>query len=99
MRFAAFISLTLLAASATSALAGSDAGDSDYHGDPRRSGNFVVPTLTQASAATLKPSMGFHGIVMGSVPSQPLYLAAPRSDERLHHRRHRPERGRGARSG
>ena len=44
-----------------------------FHGNPARSGNYVVPGLTWAEAATLHPLTGWAGGVQGPVHAQPLY--------------------------
>lgn len=45
----------------------------DFHGNPARSGNYVVPALTWANAATVHPLPGWSGAVQGPVHAQPLY--------------------------
>ena len=47
-----------------------------YHGDPARSGNFVMPDLTWDRARSVHLDQGFHGEVGGHVYAQPLYWAA-----------------------
>jgi hypothetical protein len=50
-----------------------------YHGDPGRSGNFVVPGLTWDKAKSIHPDEAFHGRVNGNVYAQPLYWRPERS--------------------
>lgn len=44
-----------------------------FHGNPARSGNYVVPVLTWANADTIHPLAGWSGTVQGPVHAQPLY--------------------------
>ena len=60
-----------------SAWAGSDLETLDYHGDKMRSGSFVTPSLTWASAATTYHEIGFDGTVPGGMVAQPLYWRPP----------------------
>jgi outer membrane protein assembly factor BamB len=46
-----------------------------YHGDPARSGHYVVPDLTYAKAAGVHRDAGFNAAVEGAVYGQPLYWA------------------------
>jgi outer membrane protein assembly factor BamB len=48
-----------------------------YHGDPARSGNYVVPGLTWDRAAALYLDTTFAGQVTGHVYAQPLYWHPP----------------------
>ena len=48
-----------------------------FHGDPQRSGNTVVPSLTWVAAASMRPDTGFDGRVEGAVYAQPLYWRPP----------------------
>jgi len=47
-----------------------------YHGDPARSGNFMVPGLTWDKAMSIHPDEAFHARVSGNVYAQPLYWDA-----------------------
>lgn len=44
-----------------------------YHGDPARSGNFIVPSLTWDRASSLQLDGNFHARISGHVYAQPLY--------------------------
>jgi len=44
-----------------------------YHGDPARSGNYIVPTLSWQALPTVHRDAGFDGRVQGHVYAQPLY--------------------------
>ncbi len=44
-----------------------------YHADAARSGNYLMPGLTWARAATVHRDFGFAGTVSGPVVAQPLY--------------------------
>lgn len=48
-----------------------------YHGDPARSGNFVVPALTWQSAASVQLDNSFAARVDGHLYAQPLYWRDP----------------------
>src|SRR5689334_6340667 len=50
-----------------------------YHGNPERSGNFVVPALTWNRAASVHLDPGFHPQFPGHVYAQPLYWQPPGS--------------------
>ena len=49
-----------------------------YHGDPARSGDYVMPGLTWETAHALRRDTSFDGRVDGHVYAQPLYLEANR---------------------
>lgn len=49
----------------------------EYHGDGARSGNYVVPGLTDQAAQSVRRDPGFDGRVDGHVYAQPLYWRAP----------------------
>jgi hypothetical protein len=51
-----------------------------YHGDPARSGNFVVPPLTWDRARSLHFDENFRTRVSGHVYAQPLYWHPPGSE-------------------
>ena len=51
-----------------------------YHGDARRSGNFVVPALTFDKARALRRDSAFNARVDGHLYAQPLYWRAPGSN-------------------
>lgn len=48
-----------------------------YHANAARSGNFVAPGLTWASAATMHRVQSFGGAASGIIKAQPLYWRAP----------------------
>ena len=48
----------------------------DYHGDPARSGHFVVPSLTFDRARSLHMDESFRARISGHVYGQPLYWRA-----------------------
>ena len=48
-----------------------------YHADAARSGDFVMPGLTWASAPSMQRVTGFAGVTTGNVNNQPLYWRAP----------------------
>jgi outer membrane protein assembly factor BamB len=50
-----------------------------YHGDPERSGNFIVPALTWERARSLHLDKEFEARVSGHVYAQPLYWRPPSS--------------------
>jgi outer membrane protein assembly factor BamB len=50
---------------------------SAYHGDPARSGNYVIPTLSWQTLRTMHRDKGFDGRVSGHVYAQPLYWRPP----------------------
>ncbi|HET9147429.1 MAG TPA: hypothetical protein VFN77_05230 [Acetobacteraceae bacterium] len=57
-----------------------------YHGDARRSGDYIAPGLSWAAARHLRRDAGFDGRVSGNVYAQPLYwhgmiIVATESDE------------------
>jgi hypothetical protein len=70
-RFAAVLLTSLLAATAF--------GQSviTYHGDPGRSGRYVVPLLTWARAGSLALDTGFAPDFSGQLYAQPLYWQPP----------------------
>lgn len=70
---ACLLCLTWRAAAAVSA----DATIATYHGDPGRSGNYVVPTLSWQALRTMHRDQGFDGRVPGHVYAQPLYWRPP----------------------
>jgi len=51
-----------------------------YHGDARRSGNFIVPSLTWEKARSLHLDQTFNARVVGHLYAQPLYWHVPGSD-------------------
>lgn len=48
-----------------------------FHGNPARSGNYVVPDLTWANAAAIRLLPGWSGTVQGPVHAQPLIITRP----------------------
>ena len=52
-----------------------------YHGDPARSGNFVVPALTWQSAASVQLDNAFNARVDGHLYAQPLTWRDPTSSQ------------------
>jgi hypothetical protein len=58
-------------------LAGPAAADSvvTYHNSHTRHGDYTVPGLTKAAAATMTLDSNFNGVVSGAVYAQPLYWA------------------------
>jgi len=77
------MSVLLLGASlAMSVLARAQAQQSilGYHGDPARSGHFLVPSLTFDRARSLRLDESFRAQMSGHVYSQPLYWRAPGSN-------------------
>ena len=48
-----------------------------FHADPARSGNYVVPGLTWATAGRMQRVVSFDGSATGNVNAQPLYWRAP----------------------
>jgi PQQ-like domain len=76
--FAVLAAATLLCAPAPRA-AENDPTVATYHADAARSGHYVVPGLTWASAATMRRDAGFDGRVSGNVYAQPLYWHPPRA--------------------
>jgi hypothetical protein len=54
-----------------------------YHGNPDRSGNFIVPGLTWEKARSLHLDSQFHAVGFGQVYAQPLYWRAPGSSSGL----------------
>jgi len=46
-----------------------------YHNSQTRHGDYTVPGLTKAAAATMALDSGFNGVVSGAVYAQPLYWA------------------------
>ena len=52
-----------------------------YHGDPQRSGNYIVPGLTWKATETMHRDAGFDGTVEGPVYAQPLYWRAGQRGE------------------
>lgn len=48
-----------------------------YHHDNGRSGQYIVPSLSQEKAKALQPDRGFDARVAGSVYAQPLYWRPP----------------------
>lgn len=58
-----------------------------YHGDPARTGNFVVPGLTWDKARSLHPDPGFDARFSDHVYAQPLYWQPPGSGTRYADRR------------
>jgi hypothetical protein len=51
-----------------------------YHGDPSRSGNFVVPSLTWEKARAIHLDQTFKARVTGHLYAQPLYWRVPGTD-------------------
>ncbi len=54
-----------------------------YHGDERRSGNYVVPALTWQRAQAVHPDHAFDARVDGHLYAQPLYWRAPGSNSAM----------------
>jgi len=50
-----------------------------YHGDPARSGHFVVPSLSWDRARALHLDESFRPHISGHVYAQPLFWTSPRS--------------------
>ncbi|MBV8526575.1 MAG: hypothetical protein JOY71_31435 [Acetobacteraceae bacterium] len=50
-----------------------------YHGDPGRSGRYLVPGLTWQRAGQVHMDHSFDGSVVGQIVAQPLYWHAPGS--------------------
>ena len=68
------IALVTLAATTFGLPAGVVAGDIlTFHGDPNRSGHFVVPALSWERARSLRLDENFHAKLSGHVYAQPLY--------------------------
>jgi hypothetical protein len=57
----------------SAAHAGEDDATTTYHADTARSGHYVVPGLTFASAGNIRLDASFDGRVQGQVYAQPLY--------------------------
>ena len=55
----------------------------EQHGNPARSGLYVVPDLTWDAAAHLQHDASFHADVAGPVYAQPLYWPLPDGDRAL----------------
>jgi hypothetical protein len=71
---APYVAIAALAAGLISASAAEVTGDVlTYHGDPNRSGHFVVPRLNWDHARSLRLDENFHAKVSGHVYAQPLY--------------------------
>jgi hypothetical protein len=75
IRLASTILACLLCVTGRAAGAGvsADTTISAYHGDPARSGNYIVPTLSWQALRTMHRDDGFDGRVPGHVYAQPLY--------------------------
>jgi hypothetical protein len=56
---------------------------STYHGDPQRSGAYVVPGLTFDRVRALHLDTGFHAEIAGHIHAQPLYWTLPGSQRSL----------------
>ena len=68
------IALVTLAATTFGLPAAAVAGDIlTFHGDPNRSGHFVVPALSWERARSLRLDENFHAKLSGHVYAQPLY--------------------------
>ncbi len=79
MRLASTILACLLSVAwhAAAAAVPADGTIAAYHGDPARSGNYIVPTLTWQALRTVHRDEGFDGRVPGHVYAQPLYWRPP----------------------
>ncbi|HET6182926.1 MAG TPA: PQQ-binding-like beta-propeller repeat protein [Acetobacteraceae bacterium] len=77
MRFLAALLLFLAAGLGARAAAPAGASVLTYHGDPARSGNYVVPGLTWRAAQGMRRDGAFDGAVEGHVYAQPLYWRPP----------------------
>jgi hypothetical protein len=76
--------LLLGACVASRALAGEATQDVlEHHGDPTRSGHYVVPGLTWEAARHLHLAPDFRADVAGPVYAQPLFWRVPGSDRAL----------------
>lgn len=75
--------LMAAAASAPLAAASEPEGVFTYHGEPGRSGNFVVSALTFERARDLHLDKGFQARFPGNVYAQPLYWRAPGAESGL----------------
>lgn len=69
----------LIANGVAQAATAPDASVLTYHGDPQRSGNYVVPSLTWQAARSMHRDLSFDGMVDGHVYAQPLYWHPPGS--------------------
>jgi hypothetical protein len=88
MRRLARTALALLAAIVAVALSTQGASAQDqsvltYHGDARRSGNFVIPALTYDRARSLQLDRAFDARVVGHVYAQPLYWRGSGSNDAM----------------
>ena len=88
MRRLARTALALLAAIVAVALSTQGASAQDqsvltYHGDARRSGNFVIPALTYDKARSLQLDRAFDARVVGHVYAQPLYWRGSGSNDAM----------------
>jgi outer membrane protein assembly factor BamB len=54
-----------------------------YHGDPRRSGQYVAPHLTWERAHGLRMDTSFHPVFSGHVHAQPLFWTIPGTSRSL----------------
>ncbi len=79
IRLASTILACLLCVTWRAAGAGvsADATISTYHGDPARSGNYIVPTLSWQALRTIHHDDGFDGRAPGHIYAQPLYWRPP----------------------
>jgi hypothetical protein len=79
MRLASTILACLLCVTwrAAGAAVSADGTISTYHGDPARSGDYIVPTLSWQALRTVHRDEGFDGRVPGHVYAQPLYWRLP----------------------
>ncbi|HEX5327332.1 MAG TPA: hypothetical protein VFW75_11740, partial [Acetobacteraceae bacterium] len=75
MRFAFALILASLLGHAAPAVAAvpTDATIPSYHGEPSRSGSYIVPGLSWAAAPNMRRDTSFDGRVDGHVYAQPLY--------------------------
>lgn len=73
MRALLMLLILLIAPGAVQAATAPGADVLTYHGDPQRSGNYVVPSLTRQAARTMHRDVAFDGKVDGHVYAQPLY--------------------------
>lgn len=78
-RLGALIGLLLLGCGSAALAAGPTSEVLTYHGQPDRSGNFVVPRLTWARAPALQLDTSFNPQFTGNLYAQPLYWQAPGS--------------------
>jgi hypothetical protein len=71
--FAFLFGIAMAGAWCTARAAAEERSVLTYHANPKRDGNFIVPTLTWERARALRLDNGFHARVSGQVYAQPLY--------------------------